>query len=80
MDHLVEKGTHKFQSLDMWRGSTSQISPTDDPGVQKEVIYTELGGSAVFTKVCYSVPSCSFEMLNICLTINHHKRNYSKKG
>ncbi len=28
----------------------------------------------------YRVPSCSFEMLDICLTNNHHKRNYSKKG
>ncbi len=28
----------------------------------------------------YPVPSCSFEMLDIRLTNNHHKRYYSKKG
>ncbi len=28
----------------------------------------------------YRVPSCSFEMLDICLTNNHHVRNYSEKG
>ncbi len=45
-------------------------------------MFTQFSEKSVILKTLnpYRVPSCSFEMLDICLINNHHKRNYSKKG
>ena len=48
---------------------------------QADLKFTWFSEKSVTLKTlnAYRVPSCSFEMLDICLINNHHKRNYSKK-